>query len=65
MTNTPALNDDPRPIEPIEPDLNECCGNGCTPCVYDTYADEKRAWQQAIKDWEQRHPDQSGATPIP
>lgn len=56
MTDT-TTNDDPRPVEPVEPDLNECCGNGCTPCVFDTYAEAKRAWQQAVKEWEQRHPD--------
>lgn len=49
-------NDDPRPPEPIEPDLNDCCGNGCEPCVFDTYIEEKRAWQEAVKAWEQRHP---------
>lgn len=44
-------------MEPVEPDLNECCGNGCTPCVYDTYADERRRWQEAVKAWDLRHPD--------
>ena len=53
--------DDPRPEEPVEPDLNECCGNGCEPCVFDTYAKERRAWQQAVKDWEERHRDRTGA----
>jgi hypothetical protein len=40
----------------MEPDLNECCGNGCTPCVFDTYADEKRRWRDAVKAWDLRHP---------
>ncbi|MGX5659100.1 oxidoreductase-like domain-containing protein [Castellaniella ginsengisoli] len=61
MANVPA--DDPRPEEPVEPDLNECCGNGCEPCVFDTYAEERRAWQQAVKDWEERHRNRAGATP--
>jgi len=55
--------DDPHPEEPIEPDLNECCGNGCEPCVFDTYAEEKRAWQQAVKDWEERRRNQAGMPP--
>ena len=55
--------DDPRPEEPIEPDLNECCGNGGEPCVFDTYAEDRRAWQQAVKDWEARHRDPAGNTP--
>ena len=55
--------DDPRPEEPVEPDLNECCGNGCTPCVFDTYAEERRAWQQAVKDWEARQSARAGTAP--
>jgi hypothetical protein len=23
--------------EPREPEPEECCGDGCSPCVYDTY----------------------------
>ncbi len=49
-----TTDDDPRPIEPVEPDLNDCCGNGCEPCVFDTYIEEKRAWEQAVKAWEER-----------
>ncbi|CAM5223012.1 hypothetical protein CDEF62S_01266 [Castellaniella defragrans] len=52
-----TLEDDPRPAEPVEPDLNECCGNGCTPCVFDTYAEEKRCWRDAVKAWDLRHAD--------
>ncbi|MGA0583587.1 MAG: oxidoreductase-like domain-containing protein [Castellaniella sp.] len=63
MTNGPA--DDPRPEEPVEPDLNACCGNGCEPCVFDTYAEERRTWQQAVKDWEERHRNRAGAAPRP
>mgnify|MGYP001046254952 CR=1 FL=1 len=61
----PTADNDPRPVEPIEPDLNECCGNGCCPCVFDTYAEEKRSWQQALKAWEERHPDQVKDTATP
>ncbi|MFA7436932.1 oxidoreductase-like domain-containing protein [Castellaniella sp.] len=46
---------DPRPVPPEEPDLNDCCGNGCTPCVFDTWVDEKRAWEKAAQDWDARH----------
>ncbi|MER1966442.1 oxidoreductase-like domain-containing protein [Castellaniella sp. GW247-6E4] len=54
---------DPRPLEPEEPDLNDCCGNGCEPCVFDTYIEEKRAWEQAIKVWEERHRPTGAAKP--
>lgn len=46
--------DDSRPVEPEEPDLNDCCGNGCDPCVFDTYIVEKRQWEHAVKEWETR-----------
>ncbi|MGO3860216.1 oxidoreductase-like domain-containing protein [Neisseriaceae bacterium CLB008] len=38
--------------EPVAPEDWACCGSGCTPCVWDTYYEEKRAYeaqQQAIK----------------
>lgn len=53
----------PRPPEPEEPDINDCCGNGCIPCVFDTYIEEKRAWEQSMKEWEksQQQPQADGA----
>jgi hypothetical protein len=24
---------------PVEPELEDCCRSGCTPCVFDLYAD--------------------------
>jgi hypothetical protein len=26
-----------KPLAPREPEPEECCGRGCTPCVYDLY----------------------------
>jgi len=26
-----------KPVPPREPAPEECCGKGCTPCVYDLY----------------------------
>lgn len=31
--------------KPTPPGDNECCENGCSPCVWDTYYDEMRLWQ--------------------
>ena len=25
------------PERPVEPDPSDCCGSGCTPCVFDIY----------------------------
>jgi len=52
---TPA---DPRPVEPIEPDFEACCGNGCEPCIFDVYAIERERYLAALRDWEKR---QAGA----
>ena len=32
----------PRPQEPLPSD---CCGQGCTPCVYDIYDQEVALWE--------------------
>ena len=49
---------DPRPLAPIEPDFEACCGNGCEPCIFDLYAIERERYLAALRAWEQR---QSGA----
>ncbi|GLS05505.1 hypothetical protein GCM10007860_26590 [Chitiniphilus shinanonensis] len=46
--------DDPRPEPPIEPALEECCGNGCDPCIFDTYAAAQRRYRQDLAEWEAR-----------
>jgi hypothetical protein len=48
------MSDDPRPQAPREPALEACCGNGCTPCVFDRYADALALYEAALKDWEAR-----------
>ncbi|WP_084187312.1 oxidoreductase-like domain-containing protein [Andreprevotia chitinilytica] len=49
--------DDPPPEPPYEPALEECCGSGCEPCIFDTYAAELNAYRAAAMAWQQRHPD--------
>lgn len=46
---------DPKPEAPREPQLEDCCGNGCTPCVFDLYADALERYQLALAAWEERH----------
>lgn len=38
--------DDPPPIKPKESD---CCGNGCTRCVFDIYEEEYQIWQKRFE----------------
>lgn len=43
----------PAPPEP--PGDNECCGNGCDPCVWTVYQTEMNAYRQALARWQQQH----------
>jgi hypothetical protein len=55
---TPAPPDpDPMPVEPIQPELEACCGNGCDPCIFDLHAFEMDAWRQKMRAWRARHPE--------
>ena len=56
----PAAGADPRPLPPREPGIEECCGSGCEPCVFDRYAEALERYQEALAAWLQRHP---GASP--
>jgi hypothetical protein len=47
---------DPRPDPPREPQPEECCGSGCVPCVYDVYWAALERYEQALREWQGRHP---------
>lgn len=34
------------PEPPMRPLDSECCGNGCTPCVFDIYDDQMERWRK-------------------
>lgn len=53
---------DPRPIAPIEPDFDACCGNGCEPCIFDLYAIERERYLAGLRDWEKRQPSEPGGS---
>jgi hypothetical protein len=57
---TPAEGADPRPMPPREPGIEECCGSGCEPCVFDRYNEALERYHDALAAWLQRHP---SATP--
>lgn len=54
----------PRPEPPVQPDLEDCCRSGCTPCVFDLYEQALERYQQALADWERanRQPEQPAPT---
>lgn len=36
--------------KPAPPEEWECCGSGCSPCVWDNYYNELDAWNDSQKD---------------
>ena len=48
------LENDPRPIPPVQPTADDCCHGGCTPCVFDLYDDELERYEAALRAWEAR-----------
>jgi hypothetical protein len=50
-----APRDDPPPLEPVMPDLDDCCGQGCDPCVFDVYEEKRGLYLTALRAWQSRH----------
>jgi hypothetical protein len=66
MSSDPApLPPDPRPEPPQAPDLGECCGNGCDPCIFDRHDMAMDAYRQALRAWQARQDALAGAKPAP
>ncbi|MGY8524081.1 oxidoreductase-like domain-containing protein [Paracidovorax citrulli] len=62
VSNTvPSPAEDPRPLPPNRPDDDECCGNGCDPCIFDFYSDEMERYRQELRAWLARHPGEAPA----
>ncbi|HKE40215.1 MAG TPA: oxidoreductase-like domain-containing protein [Casimicrobiaceae bacterium] len=52
----PPPEDDPPPVPPVRPSLDDCCGQGCDPCVFDVYDDALQRYRAAVKAWRKRNP---------
>jgi hypothetical protein len=50
----PIPDDDPPPKEPVRPDDEACCGNGCDPCVFDFYEQEREQYFAEMRAWRTR-----------
>ena len=59
MTLPSPADDDPRPVEPQPPNLEDCCGNGCDPCIFDLYDAERERYRAALRAWEARQAQRS------
>ena len=36
------------PIKPVEPSIDECCGTGCRPCVFDIYESKLEKYEENL-----------------
>ncbi|HEY0064528.1 MAG TPA: oxidoreductase-like domain-containing protein [Telluria sp.] len=61
----PAHRDDPKPIEPVAPALEDCCRSGCTPCVFDLYEEAMDRYRSALANWEARRHAVKASAPRP
>ena len=43
---------DEPPAAPREPLPEDCCGKGCTPCVFDAYAEALEKYRAALARWQ-------------
>jgi hypothetical protein len=50
-----SLKDDPPPVPPTPPELEDCCHSGCDPCVFDLHEDALERYRIALAAWESRH----------
>jgi mutator protein MutT len=54
-SSTPAPDSDPMPLAPPQPDLEQCCGSGCEPCIFDVYDAAMERYRHALAAWHARH----------
>ena len=50
-----SVDDDPRPVPPVRPDNDACCGGGCNPCIFDIYEVARERYEAALAAWRKRH----------
>jgi hypothetical protein len=53
--NAADIEDDPPPVAPTPPELDECCGSGCTHCVFELYDDARERYEAELAAWRRRH----------
>jgi oxidoreductase family protein len=61
MTPAQPPEPDPMPQAPPPPDLDDCCGSGCDPCVFDLHERAMERYRHALREWRARHPEATSA----
>ena len=61
----PSPADDLEPIAPIAPGDDECCGNGCDPCIFDFYGYEQERYFKALREWKERQAARQAQASLP
>ncbi|MBI5924115.1 MAG: hypothetical protein HY836_00785 [Aquabacterium sp.] len=52
------------PHPPEQPDINDCCGNGCDPCIFDRHDMAMDEYRRALHAWQARQQAASGSTTL-
>jgi len=51
--------DDPRPVVPPRPTMDDCCRGGCEPCVFDLYDEAVERYEAELRAWLERRNERS------
>jgi hypothetical protein len=46
--------DDPPPLPPTRPSMEDCCRSGCDPCVFDLYEEAMERYEAELRAWQER-----------
>jgi len=51
----------PRPVPPVQPELEDCCRSGCSPCVFDLYEEALERYERELAAWKAANPSSPGS----
>jgi hypothetical protein len=51
---TSSDDEDPAPVPPVRPLPEECCGGGCSPCIFEQYEEALQRYEAELEVWRKR-----------